>query len=66
LGWHAYRPLLVNRLAQKQHYFRAAAQIANKAGVFRLIRRLDFAAMTEVVSWLERHWRELGVMEQAA
>lgn len=63
---HAYRPLLVNRFAQKQHYFSAAAQIVNRSGVFRLIRPLDFAAMADVVSWLERHWRDIGVMEQAA
>ena len=66
LRWHAYRPLLVNRLAQNQHYFCATVQIANKSGVFRLIRRFDFAAMAEVVSWLERHWRDIGVTEQAA
>ncbi|MBO0718286.1 MAG: AAA family ATPase, partial [Rhizobiales bacterium] len=66
LRWHAYRPLLVNRLAQKQHYFRATAQIANGSGIFRLVRPLDFAAMPEVVSWLECHWRDTGLMEQAA
>jgi hypothetical protein len=66
LRWHAYRPLLVSRLAQKRQYFRAVAQIANKSGVFRLIRPLDFAAMPEVLSWLERHWRNLSVTEQAA
>ena len=66
LRWQAYRPLLLDRLGQKQHYFCAAAQIAGKSGVFRLIRPLDFAAMADVVSWLERHWRDIGVMEQAA
>lgn len=64
LRWNAYRPLLVARLAQKQRYFSAAAQIANKSGVFRLIRPLDFAAMADVLSWLERHWREIGIMER--
>ncbi len=63
---NAYRPLLVARLEQKGHYFRAAAHIANKSGIFLLIRPFDFAAMPEVVSWLERHWREIAVTGQAA
>jgi hypothetical protein len=66
LRWHAYRPLLVARLEQKENYFRAAAQITNKSGIFLLIRPLDFAAMSEVVSWLERHWCDTGVTEKAA
>ncbi|HET8918082.1 MAG TPA: hypothetical protein VFN27_00200 [Xanthobacteraceae bacterium] len=63
---HAYRPLLVARLQQKEHYFHAAAQIADKSGVFFLSRPLDFAAMADVVLWLEAHWRDIGVMEKAA
>jgi hypothetical protein len=66
LRQHAYRPLLVARLKQKEAYFHAAAQIVDKAGVFRLTRRLDFAVMADVVSWLERHWGEVGVTEKAA
>jgi hypothetical protein len=66
LSGSAYRPLLVTRLQQKEHYFLAAAQIANKAGIFCLTRPLDFAAMPEVISWLENHWRELGLTEKAA
>jgi dephospho-CoA kinase len=62
---HAYRPLLVMRLEQKQRYFRAAADIANKSGIFLLTRPLDFGAMTEVVSLLEEHWRDPGVTEHA-
>jgi len=66
LRQHVYRPLLVDRLKQHELYFCAAAQIANKVKIFRLTRRLDFADMADVVSWLERHWGELGVTEQAA
>jgi hypothetical protein len=66
LKQHAYRPLLVARLKQNEHYFRAAARIANRAGIFRLTRRLEFAAIADVVSWLERHWSEVGVTEKAA
>jgi len=66
LRQHAYRPLLVARLEQKEHYFRAAAQIVSKVGIFTLTRPLEFAAMPEVVSWLERHWFDTGVMEKAA
>jgi hypothetical protein len=62
----AYRPLLVGRLEQKAHYFRAAAQIINGSGVFLLKRSFDFAAMAEVVSRLEKHWHDTGVMEKAA
>jgi hypothetical protein len=43
-----------------------AAEIANKSGIFLLTRPLNFDAMTEVVSWLERHWRDLGAKEKAA
>ena len=63
---NAYRPRLVARLNQKVLYFHAAATIANNAGIFRLTRKLDFAAMPEVVSSLERHWLEIGLMEKAA
>jgi hypothetical protein len=66
LRWHAYRPLLVRHFEQQQHYFLAAAQITNKSGVFRLTRPLEFAAMAQVVSWLDRHWRDIGITEQAA
>jgi hypothetical protein len=63
---NAYRPLIVNRMGQKAGYFHAATTIANVAGIFHLTRALDFAAMPEVVSWLERHWQEIGLMEKAA
>ena len=63
---NAYRPRLVARLNQKVLYFHAAATIANNAGIFHLTRKLDFAAMPEVVLSLERHWLEIGLMEKAA
>ncbi len=63
---NAYRPRLVSRMGQKADYFLAAATIANKAGIFYLTRPLDFAAMPEVISWLERHWRDIDLMEKAA
>jgi hypothetical protein len=63
---NAYRPLLVNRMGQKENYFRAATTIANIAGIFHLTRPLDFKAMPEVISWLERHWLEIGLAERAA
>jgi hypothetical protein len=62
----AYRPRLVNRMDQRVDYFHAATTIANKAGIFYLTRALDFAAMPDVVADLERHWRSIGLMEQAA
>ena len=63
---NAYRPLMVDRMDQKVEYFHAATAIANAAGIFRLTRALDFAAMPEVVGMLERHWLEIGLMEKAA
>jgi hypothetical protein len=63
---NAYRPRLVARLNQKILYFHAAATIANNAGIFHLTRKLDCAAMAEVVLSLERHWLEIGLMEKAA
>jgi hypothetical protein len=63
---NAYRPKLVNRMGQKINYFHAATTVANKAGIFSLTRALDFAAMPEVVSGLEGHWRDLRLTEQAA
>ena len=62
----AYRPRLVNRMGQRVDYFHAATTIANKAGIFYLTRALDFAAMPDVAADLERHWRSIGLMEQAA
>jgi hypothetical protein len=63
---NAYRPKLVARMGQKVLYFHAAATVANNAGIFHLIRKFDFAAMPEVVSSLEQHWLEIGLMEKAA
>jgi hypothetical protein len=62
---NAYRPQLVRRMGQRNDYFRAAATIANSAGIFHLTRPLDFKAMADVVASLERHWRELGLTEPA-
>ena len=63
---HAYQPLLVARLQRKDHYFHAGAHIANKSGIFLLNRPLGFAAMPEILSWLERHWSDIGVTEKTA
>jgi hypothetical protein len=63
---NAYRPLLIRRLNQREDYFRAAAAIANVAGIFYLTRALDFAKMPEVIATLQAHWRELGLREKAA
>jgi HPr Serine kinase C-terminal domain len=66
LRQHAYRPQLVTRMEQNEHYFRAAAAITSKAGIYLLTRRLQFETMPQVVSWLEQHWHDLGVTERAA
>jgi hypothetical protein len=59
----AYRPLLVRQFDQKAAYFRAAASIANTAGIYNLTRTFDFAAMPDVIASLERHWQERGITE---
>ena len=66
LRQNAYRPRLVRRMGQRATYFHAATTIANCAGVFHLTRPLDFTAMLEVISWLERHWSEIGLTGKAA
>jgi hypothetical protein len=63
---NAYRPLVVSRMGQMAHYFHAATTIANIAGIFHLTRSLDFKQMPDVLSWLEQHWLEVGLMERAA
>src|SRR5262249_38789100 len=62
----AYRPSLVARTGQSAEYFKAAAVIAGSTdGVFYLTRPLDFAAIPEVVGWLEDHWAEIGLKDRA-
>jgi hypothetical protein len=63
---NAYRPLLIRQLNQRAGYFRAAADIANAAGIYHLTRVLDFGKMPETIGWLERHWRDLRLSEKAA
>jgi hypothetical protein len=63
---NAYRPVMVRRMAQADLYFQAAATISQRAGVFTLTREMNFTQMPVVLDWLEAHWRELGLLEQAA
>jgi hypothetical protein len=63
---NAYRPRLIRQLNQRATYFRAAADIANAAGVYHLTRALDFAKMPDVIAALERHWQDLRLSEKAA
>ncbi len=62
---NAYRPLLVQRMGQRQDYFRVGAAIADAAGVFTLTRPLRFSAMDETVARLEAHWAEIGLTPAA-
>jgi len=63
---NAYRPPLVRHLDQRDLYFRAAAAIAQRDGVYTLTRELNFAAMPSVLTSLQAQWRELGLLDQAA
>jgi hypothetical protein len=62
---NAYRPPLVQHMAQADLYFAAAAAVAQRAGIFTLTRELKFPQMPSVLEWLEAHWRELGLTEPA-
>lgn len=62
---NAYRPRLISQLNQRAGYFRAAAAIANAAGVYYLTRALDFGQMPDVIGALERHWRDLRLAGKA-
>jgi hypothetical protein len=63
---HGYLPLLAKRLNRVPSYFKAAIEIANAAGIFNLTRSFEFAGMPVVISWLERHWKEIGLAERVA
>jgi hypothetical protein len=63
---NAYRPRLIRQFNQRASYFRAAADVANAAGIFQLTRALDFTKMPDVISLLERHWHDLRLIEKAA
>jgi len=62
---NAYRPTLVQRMGQRQEYFRVGAAIADAAGVFTLTRPLRFSKMDETVARLEAHWAEIGLIPAA-
>ena len=61
---NAYRPKLVSRMGQRINYFHAATTIANKAGIYHLTRALEFAALPQIISALERHWLDIGLLER--
>jgi hypothetical protein len=63
---NAYRPTLIRQLNQRASYFRAAADIANAAGIYHLTRALDFGKMSKLIGWLEQHWHDLRLSEKAA
>ena len=58
---NAYRPRLVTAMKQGDAYFRAAAAIVANAGVYILTRRMEFAAMPQVVRRVERHLQSVGL-----
>jgi hypothetical protein len=63
---NAYRPVLLARTGQKAEYFKAAAAIADaSAGIFYLTWPIDFAAIPEVVGWLEDHWAGIGLADRS-
>ena len=62
---HIHLPLLIRRMNREAAHFKAAIEIANAVGIFYLTRRFEFVDMPVVISWLEQHWREMGLAERA-
>lgn len=61
LRQNAFRPQLIQRFGHEAEYFAAYATIAATAGIFRLIRPLDFSKLDKVTGWLKTHWAEQGL-----
>ena len=59
---NAYRPQFLRRFGLESAYFGWSAALHRHAGVFRLTRPFDLAAMPTVVRALEDHWRGLGLL----
>lgn len=59
---NAYRPRLIAEFQQRKAYFHAAIEVAKNAGIFSLVRPLDFERIEETVAMLERHWSEIGLL----
>lgn len=62
---NAYRPLLVDRLDQREIYFRAAAALAATSGIFRLKRLFAFDEMPATIAMLQTHWADIGLGDAA-
>ena len=62
---NAYRPVLVQRMGQRQAYFQVGAAIADAAGIFTLARPMRFSKMDETVATLEAHWIDIGLTAAA-
>jgi hypothetical protein len=62
---NAYRPRLVRAMGQKADYFHAAAEIANRSGIFHLTREFGFDHLPGVLAGLRDHWSAMGLLETA-
>lgn len=60
---NAYRPMLIEKLGQRDIYFHGGTMIAARAGVFRLRRRFTFDAMATTVAMIEDHWAAIGLTD---
>ena len=59
---NAYRPQFLRRFGLEDAYFGWSAELHRQAGVHRLARPFDLAAMPAAVRVLEDHWRALGLL----
>ena len=62
----AYRSVLVQLMEQKERYFHAAARIVNECGIFYLNLPRHFTVLPKVISTLEEHCCEIGLIEGSA
>lgn len=63
---NAYRPSVIKKIGLEGAYLGWSSGLQRHAGVFSLTRPFDLAAMSDVIGWLEDHWRALGILPAAA
>ncbi len=62
---HAYRGVLVERMRQREQYFRVATAVARSGNVYHLTRPLAFAELPQSIANLRRHWSEIRLLQGA-
>lgn len=63
---NAYRRALVHHFGQRQLYFDVAVALMAGGRIRKFTRTMDFADVPASLSALETHWREIGMLAEAA